>query len=364
MNSITSLLHTIITSGNSDPKLNKLPGPTVSLKQTAPSLYIQAWLTMGKLYQANNNLAKRYIPLFVQELQKSDSAALRNNLVVMMTDFCVCYTALKADIYTALKVVTEGLCEVERSADFLFGNILEAKAPLLAYNSFVEAIFVLNNRHAHTGHNDSKGSQTQRQLFSIRAIQLPLAADHGIAQVPVPHFFDGSVTVPQKQGGHLTIGPVLQNEIIDLNYQIAVPDAAFGVPQVDDHGGLPNPRLDRLGVYMNRYIDVGSFIPEGHVPAPEIGGFFLLVLHPTHTHNGQALKLPVHYAERCSICLEEVSSTRGRTVVTLRCSHMFHPDCIGSFFNVDGIMQCPNCRRIPSFIFERELIPFMLDNNN
>ncbi|KAI9196218.1 hypothetical protein LWI28_022026 [Acer negundo] len=177
MNSITSLLHTIITSGNSDPKLNKLPGPTVSLKQTAPSLYIQAWLTMGKLYQANNNLAKRYIPLFVQELQKSDSAALRNNLVVMMTDFCVCYTAL---------------------VDW--------------------------------------------------AIQLPLAADHGIAQVPVPHFFDGSVTVPQKQGGHLTIGPVLQNEIIDLNYQIAVPDAAFGVPQVDDHGGLPNPRLDRLGI--------------------------------------------------------------------------------------------------------------------
>ncbi|TXG71719.1 hypothetical protein EZV62_000298 [Acer yangbiense] len=52
-------------------------------------------------------------------------------------------------------------------------------------------------------------------------------------------------------------------------------------------------------------------------------------------------------AERYSICLEEVSSTRGRTVVTLRCSHMFHLDCIGSYFNVDGIMQCPaNCRRI------------------
>lgn len=29
-----------------------------------------------------------------QELEKSDSAALRNNIVVMMTDFCVRYTAL------------------------------------------------------------------------------------------------------------------------------------------------------------------------------------------------------------------------------------------------------------------------------
>ncbi|KAI9195668.1 hypothetical protein LWI28_017082 [Acer negundo] len=207
MNSITSLLHTIITSGNSDPKLNKLPGPTVSLKQTAPSLYIQAWLTMGKLCLADDNLAKRYIPLFVQELQKSDSAALRNNLVVMMADFCVRYTALVDCYIPKITLCLRDPCELVRRqtfillsrllqrdyvkwrgvlflrfllslvdesekirhlADFLFGNILKAKAPLLAYNSFVEAIFVLNNCHTHTGHNDSKGSQTERQLFSIR----------------------------------------------------------------------------------------------------------------------------------------------------------------------------------------------------
>ncbi|KAK0607206.1 hypothetical protein LWI29_011319 [Acer saccharum] len=121
-----------------------------------------------------------------------------------------------------------------------------------------------------------------------------IMADHGIAQVPVPHFFDGSVPVPnQNQGGHLTIGPVLQNEIIDLNYQIAVPDAAFGAPQVDDHGSLPN--VPFLLQHRNRYIDIGNFIPGGHVPAPETGGFFRLVPHPAHTHNGQALNLPVHY---------------------------------------------------------------------
>ena len=40
VNSIILLLHTIITSGNSDPKLSKLPDFTISLKQTAPSLYI------------------------------------------------------------------------------------------------------------------------------------------------------------------------------------------------------------------------------------------------------------------------------------------------------------------------------------
>lgn len=204
---IIPLLHTIITSGNSDPKLSKLPGPQVSLKQTAPSLYIQAWLTMGKICLADEELAKRYIPLFVQELEKSDSAALRNNLVVMMADFCIRYTALVDCYISKITKCLRDPCELVRRqtfillsrllqrdyvkwrgvlflrfllslvdesetirqlADFLFGNILKVKAPLLAYNSFVEAIFVLNDCDAHNGHCGSKSSQTESHLFSIR----------------------------------------------------------------------------------------------------------------------------------------------------------------------------------------------------
>lgn len=59
-------VHTIITSGSSDPKLSKLPTPAVSVKQLAPSLYVHAWLAMGKICLADGKLAKRYIPLFVQ----------------------------------------------------------------------------------------------------------------------------------------------------------------------------------------------------------------------------------------------------------------------------------------------------------
>ncbi|TYI61732.1 hypothetical protein E1A91_D10G194300v1 [Gossypium mustelinum] len=207
VSSIVPLLYTVVTSGNSDPKLNKLPGPKVSLKQTAPSLYIQAWLTLGKICLADGKLAKSYIPLFVQELEKSDCAALRNNLVVMMADFCVRYTAL-VDCYIAkitkclrdpcelvrrqtfillsrllqrdyvkwrgvlflrfLLCLVDDSEKIRQLADFLFGNILKAKAPLLAYNSFIEAIYVLNDCHAHNGHNDSKNSWTESRLFSIR----------------------------------------------------------------------------------------------------------------------------------------------------------------------------------------------------
>lgn len=66
VSSIVPILHSIITSGNSDPKLSKLPGSTVNMKQKALSLYIHAWLTMGKICLADGKLAKSYIPLFVQ----------------------------------------------------------------------------------------------------------------------------------------------------------------------------------------------------------------------------------------------------------------------------------------------------------
>ncbi|KAL0762572.1 hypothetical protein Bca101_078723 [Brassica carinata] len=207
---IVPLLHTVITSGSADSKLkNKLPQANACLKQKAPPLYSQSWLTMAKICLADGKLAKRYIPLFAQELEKSDCAALRNNLVVAMTDFCVHYTAM---IECYIPKITKRLrdpCEVvrrqtfillsrllqrdyvkwrgvlflrfllslvdesekiRRLADFLFGNILKVKAPLLAYNSFVEAIYVLNDCHAHNGHNnsDAKQSRTKDQAFSIR----------------------------------------------------------------------------------------------------------------------------------------------------------------------------------------------------
>ncbi|KZV42140.1 hypothetical protein F511_28816 [Dorcoceras hygrometricum] len=205
--SIVPVIHTIITSGITDSKLNKLPGSAAPVKNRAPSLFIQAWITMGKVCLADAKLAKRYLPLFVQELEKSDSAALRNNIVVVMSDFCVRYTALVDCYMSKITKCLRDPCELVRrqtfillsrllqrdyvkwrgvlflrfllclvddsekirqQADFLFGNILKAKAPLLAYNSFVEAIFVLNDCNAHTGRQNSNSSRNGNCLFTLR----------------------------------------------------------------------------------------------------------------------------------------------------------------------------------------------------
>lgn len=48
----------------------------------------------------------------------------------------------------------------------------------------------------------------------------------------------------------------------------------------------------------------------------------------------------------CSICLEAVTDNGDRSWAKLHCGHQFHLDCIGSAFNVKGVMQCPNCRKI------------------
>ncbi|XP_077240696.1 E3 ubiquitin-protein ligase RFI2-like [Tasmannia lanceolata] len=48
----------------------------------------------------------------------------------------------------------------------------------------------------------------------------------------------------------------------------------------------------------------------------------------------------------CSICLETVTDNGDRSTAKLQCGHEFHLDCIGSAFNVKGLMQCPNCRKI------------------
>lgn len=53
-------------------------------------------------------------------------------------------------------------------------DIFAVKSPLLAYNSFVEAIFVLNDCAAHGGRSGSQGSLVERRLFSIRFVGIHL----------------------------------------------------------------------------------------------------------------------------------------------------------------------------------------------
>lgn len=70
---VIPLLHSIMTSKTSKGKPKRLAGLIDSLKEVASSLYIQSWVTMGKICLVDGKLAARYIPLFVQVLNFFDS---------------------------------------------------------------------------------------------------------------------------------------------------------------------------------------------------------------------------------------------------------------------------------------------------
>ncbi|GAB2287309.1 hypothetical protein Dimus_021690 [Dionaea muscipula] len=70
------------------------------------------------------------------------------------------------------------------------------------------------------------------------------------------------------------------------------------------------------------------------------------VIHDIHDGDGGGGKALSPSNVSCSICLELVIDDGDRSWAKLQCGHQFHLDCIGSAFNVKGVMQCPNCRKI------------------
>ncbi|MCO5568222.1 hypothetical protein L7F22_021918 [Adiantum nelumboides] len=207
LGNLATSLQALITSRKAGLKLYNQDGTFVS-EDLARGVVAQAWVTLGKMCLANHELAKRCIPLFLQEFERSESAPVRNNIMIAMSDFCVRYTSLIDGYIHKLTKSLRDSCELVRRqgfvllaqllqrdyvkwrgtlfhrfllalvddsekirqlANFLFSSILKSKAPLLAYNSFVETIFVLNDCHAHAGHiNMLHIAESERELFSLR----------------------------------------------------------------------------------------------------------------------------------------------------------------------------------------------------
>ncbi|KAF8073170.1 Ncapd3 [Scenedesmus sp. PABB004] len=142
-----------------------------------------AWTALGKVCLVDEGLAKKVVPLFVQELGRSPLPVVRNNIMVALSDMLIQYTAL-VDAHMprlaacirdrhelvrrqALALLANLLMKdyvkwrgplfhrfllalvdpspaVRALAEYLLRDTLATKAPLLAYNHFVEALFVLN----------------------------------------------------------------------------------------------------------------------------------------------------------------------------------------------------------------------------
>ncbi|GBF90548.1 hypothetical protein Rsub_03119 [Raphidocelis subcapitata] len=158
--------------------------PAAGASREVPvALQGHAWISLGKVCLVDEALAKKLVPLFIQELGRSPSPVVRNNIMVALSDMVITYTAL-VDAHTprlaacirdrhelvrrqALALLANLLMKdyvkwrgtlfhrfllalvdpspgVRQLAEFLLTDTLATKAPLLAYNHFVESLFVLN----------------------------------------------------------------------------------------------------------------------------------------------------------------------------------------------------------------------------
>ena len=123
---LVTLLQAMVTSKGSSAGGAKHGRMSLLPKQVAPAVYTQSWVTLGKICLADDKLAKFCIPLFVQELEVTDSSAVRNNIMVAMIDFCVQYTALVDGGIAKLTKSLRDSCElVRRQAFILLARLLQ-----------------------------------------------------------------------------------------------------------------------------------------------------------------------------------------------------------------------------------------------
>ncbi len=59
------------------------------ITNVSPAVRAFAFVALGKLCLEDFSLAKKCIPAFARELEVSPHAVIRNNIMVLMCDFCI-----------------------------------------------------------------------------------------------------------------------------------------------------------------------------------------------------------------------------------------------------------------------------------
>ncbi|XP_060560859.1 condensin-2 complex subunit D3-L-like [Ruditapes philippinarum] len=165
-----------------------------------------AFVTLGKLCLQNEDLAKKCIAALARELEISKDPAIRNNVVIIMSDLCVRYTttanAYISNIASCLKdpsqlvrkqtltVITRLLqedyikwkgalfyrfistlldtCdEIKAFAEFCLLHMLIQRNPNMFFQHFVECLFHFNDYKKHTIYNKFTQSNKDREMFSL-----------------------------------------------------------------------------------------------------------------------------------------------------------------------------------------------------
>ncbi|XP_061449004.1 condensin-2 complex subunit D3 [Rhineura floridana] len=166
-----------------------------------------AFITLGKLCLQHEDLAKKCIAALARELEVSKDLAVRNNVVIVMCDLCICYTTM-ADRYIpnvsiCLKdpepfirkqtlilltnllqeefvkwkgslffrfviVLVDPNQEIASLAKFCLVHLLLKRNPAMFSQHFIECIFHFNNYERHEKYNRFSQSEREKAVFSLK----------------------------------------------------------------------------------------------------------------------------------------------------------------------------------------------------
>lgn len=171
-----------------------------------PSVRGHAFITLGKFCLRDESLAKTCIALFVKELETDPSPVVRNNILVILTDLCVRYTALVdrhvmqlsvclrdnnlflrrhtlclltqllqaeyvkwkgALFFRYVVVLVDESAELRDLTRVCLLQFLLRKQPALFYNNFIETFYTLNGYTDHPTYNQFSQSTSHREKFAV-----------------------------------------------------------------------------------------------------------------------------------------------------------------------------------------------------
>ncbi|XP_012585422.1 PREDICTED: condensin-2 complex subunit D3 isoform X2 [Condylura cristata] len=175
---------------------------------TMPSVIrAHAIIALGKLCLQHEDLAKKSIPALVRELEVCDDVAVRNNVVIVMCDLCIRYTAMvdkyipnismclkdsdpfirKQTLILLTNLLQEEFVKWKGSlffrfvstlidshpdiasfGEFCLAHLLLKRNPIMFFQHFIECIFHFNNYEKHEKYNKFPQSEREKWLFSLK----------------------------------------------------------------------------------------------------------------------------------------------------------------------------------------------------
>ncbi|XP_060035869.1 condensin-2 complex subunit D3 [Erinaceus europaeus] len=198
--------HLIASQGSNEGPASQ---PPFQLTGSAMPSVIRAHaiITLGKLCLQHEDLAKKSIPALVRELEVCEDVAVRNNVIVVLCDLCIRYTAMvdkyipnismclkdsdpfirKQTLILLTNLLQEEFVKWKGSlffrfvstlidshpdiasfGEFCLAHLLLKRNPVMFFQHFIECIFHFNNYEKHEKYNKFLQSEREKKLFSLK----------------------------------------------------------------------------------------------------------------------------------------------------------------------------------------------------